>query len=55
MKDRNTGNWWPMYHLLDSNIKVHGLYCSIAVLLCSIMCRKVEQAGIHLSAKTFDF
>ena len=51
MKDRNTRNWWPMYHLLDSNIKVHGLYCSIAALLCSIMCRKVEHAGIQLSAK----
>jgi len=51
MKDRNTGNWWPLYHWTDANIQVHGLYCSIAVLLKSLMLRRVQQAGMNLSMK----
>ena len=51
MKDRNTGNWWPMLHWTDSKIKVHGLYCTIAVLIRSLMVRRVRKAGLQLSVK----
>ena len=49
MKDRNTGSWWPMHHWTDSKIKVHGLYCTIALLIRALMLRRVSNAGLHLS------
>jgi len=51
MKDRTTGSWWPMYHWTDSKIRVHGLYCTIALLIRALMLRKVRQKGLHLSGK----
>ncbi len=51
MKDRSTGNWWPMLHWTDSKIKVHGLYCTISVLIRSLMARRVRQAGLRISMK----
>jgi len=51
MKDRMTGSWWPMNHWTDSNIRVHGLYCTIALLLRALLLRRVTQAGLHLSMK----
>ena len=51
MKDRNTGSWWPMYHWTDSKIKVHGLYCTIALLIRAVMFRRIRRAGLHLSMK----
>ena len=51
MKDRSTGNWWPMNHWTDSKIQVHGLYCSIALLLRSLIWRRVQAAGLNLSMK----
>lgn len=51
MKDRTTGSWWPMYHWTDSKIRVHGLYCTIALLIRALMLRKVRQTGLRLSGK----
>jgi len=51
MKDRTTGTWWPMNHWTDSKIKVHGFYCTIALLLRAMMWRRVKAAKIHLSMK----
>ena len=51
MKDRTTGNWWPMNHWTDSKIAVHGLYCTIALLLRALMLRRVKAAKMHLSMK----
>lgn len=51
MKDRNSGTWWPLHHWTDTQIKVHGLYCTIALLLRALMLRRVRQAGINLSLK----
>ncbi|MEK7732672.1 MAG: IS1634 family transposase, partial [Planctomycetota bacterium] len=51
MKDRTTGNWWPMNHWTDSKIRVHGLYSTIALLLRTLMWRRVKAANIHLSMK----
>jgi transposase len=51
MKDRSTGNWWPMFHWTDSKIQVHALYCTIAVLLRGLLWRRVRQAGLQISLK----
>jgi len=51
MKDRSTGNWWPMFHWTDSKIQVHALYCTIAVLLRNLLWRRVRQAGVPISLK----
>jgi len=49
MKDRHIGAWWPLYHWTDSKIQVHGLYCTMAVLLRALLWRRAHQAGLHLS------
>lgn len=51
MKDRDTGSWWPMHHWSDSKIKIHGLYCTIALLIRALMFRRVRQAGLRISMK----
>lgn len=48
-KSRKNGSWWPMYHYTDQKIKVHGLYCTITMLLQSLIQRKVKQANLKLS------
>ena len=40
-----------MYHWTDSKIKVHGLYCTIALLIRALMFRRIRKAGLHLSMK----
>ena len=53
MKDRQTGSWWPLHHWTDSKIRVHGLYCSMALLLRAMALRRVSRAGISLSMSRF--
>lgn len=49
MKDRKTGSWWPMFHWTDQMIRVHGLYCSITLLIRALMMKKIQKAGISIS------
>lgn len=49
MKDRKTGSWWPMFHWTDQMIRVHGLYCSITLLIRALMMKKIQKAGISMS------
>lgn len=49
MKDRTHGTWWPMNHWTDSKIRVHGLYCTIALLLRGLMWRKIKAEKVNLS------
>ena len=51
MKDRTTGSWWPLHHWTNSKIRVHGLYCTIAILLRALMLRRIRSAGLDLSLK----
>jgi transposase len=51
MKDRQTGSWWPLFHWTDSKIQVHGLYCTIALLLRALAYRRIRRAGIAVSMK----
>jgi transposase len=49
MKNIDYLHWQPAYHWTDQKIKVHGLYCVIALLLVSLA-RKIScEAGIDLS------
>ena len=49
MKDRKTGTWWPMYHWTDQMIMVHGFYCSLSLLLRSLMMKRTQQANLPMS------
>ena len=49
MKDRKTGTWWPMFHWTDPMIRVHGFYCSLALLLRALAMMKTREAGLGLS------
>lgn len=49
MKDRDVGCWWPMFHWTDRMIQMHGLYCTIALLLRAMVGRRVREAGVELS------
>ncbi len=49
MKDRRIGAWWPLHHWTDSKIQIHGLYCTIALLLRALLWRRARQAGVRLS------
>lgn len=50
-KDRDIGCWWPMYHYTDQKIMVHGFYCTITMLIRSLMMRKVRMNGLSISQK----
>jgi transposase len=49
MKERTRGSWWPLNHWTDSKLRVHGLDCSLAHLLRSVMWRRVRRAGVDIS------
>ena len=51
-KSRKNSSWWPMYHYTDQKIKVHGLYCTITLLLRSLMSRKARQNNIKISIES---
>jgi transposase len=53
MKDRSIGSWWPLNHWTDSKIRVHALYCTIAILLRGLALRRVRQGGIDISMRRF--
>ena len=45
------GSWWPLNHWTDSKLRVHGLYCSMAQLLRSVMWQRVRRVGVKISLK----
>lgn len=51
MKDRDIGSWWPLNHWTTSKIRVHGLYCTAALLLRALMLRRVRSNGLDISMK----
>lgn len=48
-KSRKIGCWWPMYHYTDQKIKVHGLYCSLTLLVRSLISREARLQKVDLS------
>jgi len=49
MKGRKSGTWLPMYHWTDRMIFVHGFYCSLSVLLRSLIMKKVKESSLKMS------
>lgn len=49
MKDRRTGTWWPMFHWTDQMVRVHGLYCSLSLLIRSLILKKVREVDMPMS------
>jgi transposase len=49
MKDRKTGTWWPMFHWTNRMIRVHGLYCSLSLLIRSLILKRIQEAEMSMS------
>ena len=49
MKDSTYLGFRPMYHWTDQKIKVHAFYCVLALRLCSLLNRILDDHGIHFS------
>lgn len=49
MKNLTFLRWQPAYHWTDQKIRVHGFYCVLALLLCTLARKQAVQAGIDLS------
>ncbi|MBC8489451.1 MAG: IS1634 family transposase, partial [Bacteroidetes bacterium] len=50
-KDNKIGCWWPVNHWTDQKIKVHGLYCTITLLIRALLQMKTNQENINLSMR----
>ena len=49
MKNPHFVGWEPMYHWTDQKIRVHALYCVIALTLAGLLQREAHRAGLQLS------
>jgi len=49
MKDSTYLGFRPIYHWTDQKIKVHAFYCVLALRLCSLLNRILDDNDIHLS------
>jgi transposase len=49
LKDREYLRWQPSFHWTDQKLKVHGLYCILALLLATLAHKTVVEAGEDLS------
>jgi transposase len=49
MKHKDYLHWQPEFHWTDDKIKVHGLYCVLAMLLASLAHRAILQKGLDIS------
>ena len=43
-KDPHFVSWWPLFHWTDSKVRVHAFYCTLALLLASLLAREVRNA-----------
>ena len=48
MKDPYFVGWQPMHHWTDQKIRVHALYCVIALILAGLLHREARRAGLEL-------
>ncbi|MGC9337976.1 MAG: IS1634 family transposase [Candidatus Cloacimonadia bacterium] len=49
MKNLHFLRWQPAYHWTDQKLRVHGFYCVLALLLCSLAHKTIRQAGVNIS------
>ncbi|MHB8440379.1 MAG: IS1634 family transposase [Acidimicrobiales bacterium] len=51
MKDPKVVSFSPMFHFTESKIRVHVLYCVLALMVARLMVRQAEHAGMHMSVR----
>jgi len=49
MKNPHFVSWRPLHHWTDQKIRVHAFYCVLALLLSSLLRRRLVRKGIDLS------
>ncbi len=49
MKDHHALCWWPRFHWTDQKIRVHAFYCVLALLLLSLLQRKLAGSGLDIT------
>jgi transposase len=49
MKDTRYLSFRPVHHWTDQKLRVHALCCVVALMLCSLLRRRLAQRGIELS------
>jgi len=49
MKNNDFLHWQPAYHWTEQKLKVHGLYCVLALLLATLARKVAGQAGIDIA------
>jgi len=51
MKDPRVVSFSPMFHWTEQKIRVHVLYCVVALMVARLMVREADRAGMHLSVR----
>jgi transposase len=51
MKDPKVVSFSPMFHFTDQKIRVHVLYCVLALTVARLMVRDADRAGTHMSVR----
>jgi transposase len=46
-KDREFVSYSPAFHWTDQKLKVHGFYCTLALMIVSLIERQIRHADIH--------
>ena len=47
MKDREFASFSPAFHWTDQKLRVHAFYCTLALMIVSLIERQIRQAGIE--------
>ena len=51
MKDPKVVSFSPMFHFTEQKIRVHVLYCVLALMAARLMVREADHAGMHMSVR----
>jgi len=51
MKDPKVVSFSPMFHFTDQKIRVHVLYCVLALMVARLMVREADRDGMHMSVR----
>jgi transposase len=51
MKDRDVVSFSPMFHFTEQKIRVHALYCVLALAVARLMVREADRIGMHMSVR----
>jgi transposase len=51
MKDPKVVSFSPMFHWTEQKIRVHVLYCALALMVARLMVREADRAGMHMSVR----